>query len=69
MEALPREELERLVFFESAREQAELDWKQNPRDAQVLLSEQPRSPPDSVPSLPVEHKALFCLLLHTAERQ
>lgn len=37
MEALPREELERLVFFESAREQAELEWKQNPKDAQVLL--------------------------------
>jgi hypothetical protein len=35
METLPREELERLVFFESAREQAEKEWSQNPRDTQV----------------------------------
>jgi hypothetical protein len=35
MESLPREELERLMFFEQAREQAEVDWTVNPRDAQV----------------------------------
>jgi uncharacterized MAPEG superfamily protein len=35
MESLPREELERLVFFEQAREQAEADWAVNPRDAQA----------------------------------
>jgi hypothetical protein len=38
METLPREELERLVFFESAREQAEKEWSQNPRDTQVWRS-------------------------------
>eukprot|EP00232_Nephroselmis_pyriformis_P003262 CAMPEP_0182909160 /NCGR_PEP_ID=MMETSP0034_2-20130328/35601_1 /TAXON_ID=156128 /ORGANISM="Nephroselmis pyriformis, Strain CCMP717" /LENGTH=193 /DNA_ID=CAMNT_0025045395 /DNA_START=34 /DNA_END=615 /DNA_ORIENTATION=- len=36
MEALPREELERLRFFETAREQAEIDWRNNPADAQAL---------------------------------
>jgi hypothetical protein len=35
MEPMPREELERLVFFESAREQAEKDWVENPTDAHV----------------------------------
>lgn len=31
-----REELEKLVFFESAREQAEADHKANPKDAHAL---------------------------------
>jgi len=31
-----REELEKLVFFESAREQAEADHKNNPKDAHAL---------------------------------
>jgi len=51
MEQLPREELERLVFFEQAREQAEADWTANPRDAQVCTAaatapaRPPRLPP------------------------
>jgi hypothetical protein len=32
---MPREELERLMFFETAREQAEKDWSHNPRDTQA----------------------------------
>lgn len=36
MEQLSREDLERLMFFEQAREQAESDFKSNPRDAQAL---------------------------------
>ena len=31
-----REDLERLMFFEQAREQAEQDWKKNNKDAQAL---------------------------------
>ena len=32
---LPREELERMMFFEEARQKAEADHKANPKDAQV----------------------------------
>ena len=38
---LPREELERLMFFETAREQAEKDWSHNPRDTQVSCFDSP----------------------------
>jgi tetratricopeptide (TPR) repeat protein len=36
MEQLSREDLERLMFFEQAREQAENDFRANNRDAQAL---------------------------------
>ena len=32
---IPREDLERFMFFEQAREQAMADLKKNPRDAEV----------------------------------
>lgn len=32
---LPKEELERMMFFEEARQRAEADHKANPTDAQV----------------------------------
>jgi hypothetical protein len=32
---LPKEELERMMFFEEARLKAEMDHKANPKDAQV----------------------------------
>ena len=35
-EGLPREEVERMLFFEDARARAEAEHKQNPKDAQVL---------------------------------
>lgn len=31
-----REEMEKLLFFETAREAAEADFKKNPKDAQAL---------------------------------
>lgn len=34
---LPREELERMMFFEEARQKAEVDHKASPKDAQVRL--------------------------------
>ena len=36
---LPRDELERMLFFEEARQRAELDHKENPLDPQVRLGE------------------------------
>lgn len=36
MESVSREELERMIFFEQAKEQAELDVKRNPNDASAL---------------------------------
>jgi hypothetical protein len=36
-ESMPREEYERLLFFESAREQAEAEWSENNRDTQARL--------------------------------
>lgn len=36
---LPRDELERMIFFEEARQRAELDHKENPLDPQVPLGE------------------------------
>lgn len=50
MEQLPREELERLVFFEQAREQAEADWTANPRDAQARFALVPPCAPLRCPS-------------------
>ena len=35
-EGLPREEVERMIFFEDARARAEAEHRQNPHDAQVL---------------------------------
>lgn len=32
---LPRDELERMIFFEDARKRAEMDHEENPEDAQV----------------------------------
>lgn len=34
----PREDLERLIFFEAAREQAEKDWSLNPNDTHVRIA-------------------------------
>eukprot|EP00898_Chlorokybus_atmophyticus_P000192 jgi/Chlat1/1173/Chrsp113S01643 len=36
MEALPREHLERLIFFEHVREQAEQEYRRNDKDAENL---------------------------------
>ena len=35
---LPKEEVERMMFFEEARQKAEADYKIAPRDAQVRLA-------------------------------
>ncbi len=34
---LAQEELERLIFFEAAKEQAKLEVKKNPKDVQALI--------------------------------
>merc|ERR1719482_1331321 len=36
MAQMSREDMERLMFFEQAREEAEADWKKNKKDARAL---------------------------------